>query len=188
MKKYIEELTNEELISVYDVNAKLREDVFELMAESESFFVSDMLSAFERGAIDYSLDVSGYNNYLIVKNITKFLDGVRSAHKDYYFLSADGVDALKRAEELNERLNDMGYELSATNYRRLEKRVDELVEVLHDEIYKEIRNIYDSCYEDEIIEDYYLSTYVDTQLCTGAFYIDEAYKLYEEIHTVKCYA
>lgn len=187
MKK-LNELNREELRRVFDENKALRGIVFDHAAENADFWIGEYLDCFEYGALDYSLDVSGYYNHFRVKNFTKFLDGLENAQKTYCFLADEYNEIIKKAAALNEKYqNEHYYNLSDLNYERIEKRLTELIESLEAACYDVIRAEYDACYNDKYLFEYFIDGYLD-EMNTDNFYVDENYKLFEHVEYEKTYA
>ena len=184
MKK-ISELTMEELTKIFENNAHLRELVFGSMAEDAKFQIDEWLYNFEYGAIDYSLDVSGYYNYFSVCDNGKFLDGMIELQRKYCAISDKWDKTIEYAYSLANRLEFMEYDLSDRNYEKLYGRIKELVEDIRREFYTVIRDVYDACLDEKYQLEYFTDYFAEMCL-TDDYYIDDEYKLYQTI--TKCYA
>ena len=182
--KRITELTAEELTAVYENNKKLRERVYDSISEDSNYWVNDWLNCFDRGAVDYSLDVSGYYNYFSVCDNGKFLEGMKEVQSSFCAISDEWNKTIEYAYKLVNRLEYMEYNLSDTDYDRLSGRIEELIEDIRREFYGEIRAIYDGCDDEQHQLEYFLDCYVET--LTDNYYVDDEYKLYQTI--TKCYA
>ena len=79
MKKYIEEMTREELKDIFDNNNDLRHGVYRDAMESANFWISEYLHGIGRAA-NYSISDYGLN-YMNVIDIPAFLEWVDSCHK-----------------------------------------------------------------------------------------------------------
>lgn len=182
--KRINELTAEELTTVFENNKILRERLYDSVSDDANYWVENWLGSFERGAIDYSLDISGYYNYFSVCDNGKFLEGMKEVQSNYYAISDEWNKTIKYAYELVNRLEYMEYDLSDRDYERLSGRIEELVEDIRREFYREIRAAYDACDDEQYQLEYFLDCYAET--LTNDYYVDDEYKLYQTI--TKCYA
>lgn len=185
MKK-LNELNREELRRVFDENKALREIVFDHAAKNADFWIGEYLDCFEYGALDYSLDVSGYYNYFNVKDFGKFLTGLEKAQKMYCFLADEYNAVINKAWQLYEKYTYNAYEFSDLNYERIENRLTELIESLEMACYDVIRAEYDACYNDEYLFEYFIDGYLD-EMNTDNFYINENYELFEHVEFEKRY-
>lgn len=186
MKK-LNELNRDELRRVFDKNKELREIVFDHAAENANFWINEYLNCFESGALDYSLDISGYYNYFTVKDFGKFLAGLDKVQKMYCFLADEYNEIIKKAAALNEKYqNEYYYNLSDLNYERIENRLTELIEILKTACYDGIRAEYAVCNNDEYLFNYFINGYLD-EMNTDNFYINENYELFEHVEYERKY-
>ncbi len=162
MKKYIVDMTCEELREVWENNSKLRAEVWEDAISDVDFWISEYLHGIGRAA-DYEIGTYGHN-YMTVKNIPDFLEWVKSCNRSFgifYDLERDkpgNVVALcENADELHERL-DYGvyskrdgcyYDLSDDDAERVENRLDEILELFTDAFLDLCRREYDFFDDDE---------------------------------------
>lgn len=156
MKKYIEDMTREELREVWENNSKLREEVFQDAISDIDFWISEYLQGIGRAA-DYSIGTYGHN-YMTVKNIPEFLEWVQACNNSFeifYDLERDKPETVaklcEKAEELHEKLNygvyskrdGCYYDLSDDDAERVENRLDEILELFTDAFLDRCRREYD---------------------------------------------
>ena len=184
MKK-LSELTNEELKKVQKYNQKIQENVFDALVESANFCVGEYFENFERGALDYAFSVDGYGDFLTVKNIDLFVEGLSISEAMFTWLP-DYAEKIERLSELVDRYNTVGYTLSIDDDNRLQDRIDELTDGLRIELFNAVRREYDGCFDAENLINYFIDFYVYE--CMGdTYYIDDNYILYQHIEYEKCY-
>ena len=184
MKK-LSELTTEELKKVYKNNQKIQDDVFDALVESANFWVGDYLENFEKGAINYSFSVDGYGDFLTVKNIDLFVEGLGISEAMFMWLP-DYAEKIERLSELVDRYNTVGYTLSIDDENRLQDRIDELSDGLRIELFNAVRREYDACCAAENLINYFIDYYVN-ECMNDTYYIDDNYILYQHIEYEKCY-
>ena len=170
MKK-LSELTTEELKKVYNNNQKIQDDVFDALVESANFCIGEYLNNFERGALKYDLSVSGYGDFLTVKNIDLFVEGLSISESMYCWLP-DCAEKIDRLSALVDRYNKVGYTLSIDNDNRLQDRIDELTDGLRIELFNAVRREYDACCDAENLINYFIDFYVN-ECIDDTYYIDD---------------
>lgn len=184
MKK-LSELTAEELKKVYENNQKLQNTIFDALTEDAYFWVEEYINNFKRGAINYSFSVDGYGDFLTVKNIELFVEGLSISEESFMWLP-DYAEKIERLAELVNRYNEVRYTLSIDNDSRLCDRIDELTDGLRIELFNAIRMEYDNCYDTENAILYFIEFYVDERM-DDSYYIDDNYILYKHVEYEKCY-
>ena len=184
MKK-LSELTTEELKKVYKNNQKIQDDVFDALVEDADFCVGEYLKNFERGALNYELSVSGYRDFLTVKNVELFVEGLTISEAMYSWLP-DYVEKIDRLSALVDRYNEVGYTLSIDNDNRLQDRMEELTDGLRIELFNAVGREYDACFDAENSMNYFIDFYV-YECMDDTYYIDDNYILYQHIEYEKCY-
>ena len=154
MKKYIKDMTTDELRDIWNANRKLRETVWNDAMEYVTFWQSEYLHSLDACAASYDIGYSGA--YMIVKNEKLFLEWIISTNKDFglfWDLEKDSPGNVKKLAEKGIMLLDkMEYEwdiLSEENYTRIEKRLHEIVEIFVDEFLRICREEYDFFDNDE---------------------------------------
>ena len=184
MKK-LSGLKTEELKKVYKNNQKIQEDVFAALVESANFWVGEYLENFEKGAINYSFSVDGYRDFLTVKNIDLFVEGLSISEAMFTWLP-DYAEKIKRLSELLDRYNTVGYTLSIDDENRIQNRINELSDGLRIELFNAVRREYEACYDAKNSIEYFIDFYVN-ECMDDTYYIDDNYTLYQHIEYEKCY-
>lgn len=178
MKRYLEDLSRDELKSLFDSNEKLRVAIWESAIESVDFWINEKLQGFGR-MNDYSIGTYGAN-YIRVKDISSFLEWVESCNNDFGdFYGMENL--IENACVLNDKLRY--WDLSDKNYCRVEKRLDEICDILADHFIDYCTREYDWYYKDENLFDFWLDQlwsgvgqwegyYIDSDRKENAVYID----------------
>lgn len=157
MKKYLSELSRDELKSLFDNNSLLRGVIWENAIDNVDFWISEKLSNFGRKN-DYCIGTYG-TNYIRVKDVSDFLEWVKNCN--YMFEEFYGLESLiDKAFTLNEKL--LYWDLSDDNYYRVEKRLDEICDILADQFIENCTNEYDYYYKDENLFSFWLEE-IDAQ-------------------------
>ena len=184
MKK-LSELTTEELKKVYKNNQKIQDVVFDALVESANFWVGEYFENFERGALNYAFSVDGYGDFLTVKNIDLFVEGLGISESMFMWLP-DYAEKIDRLSALIDRYNKICCTLSLDDENRLQDRIDELSDGLRIELFNAVRREYDACYDAENLINYFIDFYV-YECMDDIYYIDDNYILYKHIEYEKCY-
>lgn len=157
MKKYLQDLSRDELKSLFDNNSLLRGAIWENAIDNVDFWITEKLSSFGRKN-DYSIGTYGAN-YIRVKDVSSFLEWVNdcnSSFGEFYGLE----NLIDKAFTLNEKL--LYWNLSDLNYDRVEKRLDEICDILADQFIDNCTQEYDWYYEDENLFSFWLDE-IDAQ-------------------------
>ena len=184
MKK-LSELTTDELKKVYKNNQKLQDDVFDALLEDVNFWVGQYLNNFERGAIDYSFSADGYRDFLTVKSVDLFIEGLSISEAMFSWLP-DYAEKIIYLSALVDRYNEVGYTLSIDNDDRLQDRIDELADGLRIELFNAVRREYNDCFDAENAINYFIEFY-SVECMDNTYYVDDNYILYQHIEYEKCY-
>lgn len=198
MTKKISELTREELKQVFSRNSKLREDIVADMQESADCWVDEYTECFRnvpyygsdrkvryRYSVDFS--ISGYYDNFNSTNDRYFVAGLQTAQENFGLLPDEYNATIERAQQLANRLEDIGYALSDVNYERLENRVAELIDKLERAVLSRLSSEYESCWDEENQLDYFLDFYVEARM-DDDYYVDmETFILYRNVHYQKSY-
>lgn len=151
MKKYLSELSMDELKSLFDNNNRLRGAIWEDAIKNVDFWVNKKLSGFGNKNF-YSIGTYGAN-YIRVKDVSSFLEWVKdcnSSFGDFY-----GMESLiEKAFTMNEKL--LYWDLSDLNYDRVEKRLNEICDILADSFIDTCTQEYDWYYNDENLFSFWL--------------------------------
>lgn len=170
MKKYLQDLSRDELQALFDNNERLRVAIWENAIESVDFWIGEKLSGFGRKNF-YSIGTYG-SNYIKVNDISEFLEWVKDCNS--VFCVFDGLENLiEKAFVLYEKLRY--YDLSDLNYERVENRLDEIVEMLSDCFLDDCNNEYDWYYDDRNLFSFWLE-----EIAAGVGYWDGYYAIYRD--------
>jgi len=131
MKKYITELSREELEKVFEENDDLQTDVEDDMYDTNFDYVTDMLEPMKKGLDNWSIGANNYN-YLKVGDRDVFIAGVQKSQADYGTLDDKGVVLLEQIILDLDKLNDLGADDNVT---------DEEYETASDEIDENIKDL-----------------------------------------------
>lgn len=149
MKKYLTELTNEELKIVFTNNQVIQDNVYENIYETESQYVGEILEIINDGNVfsNYSIDGDYGRSFINVnsKKYYEFFNNLIDAIRSYNFLSTN-LTTYKDVEELHQDLlnkakkgmdyaiarDDVTYEGEVYDElnEKLEALIDEVVAVL----------------------------------------------------------
>jgi hypothetical protein len=141
----------DELKSLFDNNSLLRGAIWENAIDNVDFWISEKLSNFGRKN-DYCIGTYG-TNYITVKDVSDFLEWVKNCN--YMFEEFYGLESLiEKAFILNEKL--LYWDLSDLNYDRVEKRLDEICDILADQFIENCTQEYDWYYKDENLFSFWL--------------------------------
>lgn len=184
-KKYLKNLTNDELKKVFHANQKLRDDVYDDMIETEMHYIGEQLDYLSDGLSDWSIGT--YNrNYIKISDPSDFISALDAVEKDIPILTDKETPKLKYALELSDKYRFS--EMYSDEYYELEEELEEVARELADIVVGRFTEILDSCSKEEHQIDYFLEFYSDSRLDGDSCYIieeDGDYILYED--TVKVY-
>lgn len=157
MKKYLSELSRDELKSMFDNNDLLRGAIWEDAIESVDFWVNEKLSGF--GNKNFCSIGTYGTNYIKVKDVSDFLEWVKACNRD--FGDFYGLESMiDKAFILNEKL--LYWNLSDLNCDRVEKRLEEICDILADQFIDNCTNGYDYYYDDKNLFSFWLEE-IDAQ-------------------------
>lgn len=161
MKTLIKNMTREQLKKVITDNENLQNEILEMMQESESFYVQDVLNALN--LLDYSIDLYSYS-FIRYSNLYDFLKGVLKIDDDYDFFYNDDQNMIKRLKELliinknvrdedeqdaiYNKLNILGCDIQDYIVYKLKKSY----EFSNDDIINSFINMYHETYENYYIK------------------------------------
>ena len=183
--KNLKELSIEELELVFENNSKLQEKVFNDMIDNAGFWCDEYLDCWKSGGIHYCI---GWDRgtYFKCTDREYFIDGLKKAQKDHYFLADKYNDKIEYVENLLNKLDNLYYNSSEENYNRLETRINELIEELETACYDRFMSEYEYCFNSENQLNYFLEFYAAERM-DNDFYVDEEYTLFEHIEYIKSY-
>lgn len=184
-KRYVEELSKEELVKVFKANARLQEAVYEDMVDSEMFWISEQLNYI--GDSLYNWSIGAYNhNYISVKDYDGFINGLIEMDKSIPLFSDE--DAKKIYEV--ERMRDEFYikDCYDEDYEEAEEKLDEAVKALAEEVVRQFERRINDCSDNDNMLEYFFDFYLNSRIEPETMYIqDDSYELYEDVSYTKSY-
>lgn len=126
-KRYLKDLTNEELRKVIENNEDLQMKVLDILQEDNSYYVQEVLDSLDLE--NYNIDLYGYS-FIKEKDIFSLAKGFLKAEKDFNIFGAN-EDYKTRLEELL-KADEEAEEEDEENaiYDRLEELTEEIKEVV----------------------------------------------------------
>ena len=195
MKKFIEELSIEELVKVFKANEKLRRMVQEDMEETEMHWIEEKLDYVKISLNEWSIDSYG-NNYIHVdtssyNKMCKFLEGLKSMSKEVPAFSEEKAEEL--ISELENALEAYGeIPLDDSSYEKVEDKAIFVTKSVANALCNQFSSDLQYCQEYKNIEDYFIEFYADARLDEkGEYYIiedDNDYKLYQNVSYTKTFS
>ena len=189
-RKYLNELTNDELLKVFENNEKLRYEVAEDFQDSQIHYVEEILHCFKKHLRNWSIGF-GSLNFIHVKEDehNSFLEGLKQANTDYGFTGDETDEKIEKALKLIYEIDQVPYE-NETEYSRLETLYDELFEDIVDDVTKVLNDLTEYPNK-ETLKDYFIGFYEECRMDKENMFVYSAegkYTLYEEIQYIKDYA
>lgn len=181
MKRYISELSLDELSKIFDANDKLRDDVLDDMIESEMFWIGEQLDCFRDYLSDYSVGTCSHV-YIDVQSgkEEQFVDGVIQMQKDYCVLHDSENDFIAEIVDKIEVYNDA--EMYSDEYYELENQIEEMSQLLADKIAKEFKSTLDGLLDYKLQEEYFCEFYAEERIADCYILADnDDYVLYKDI-------
>ena len=178
MKKYLSELTREELENVYENNYKLQYEVAEDYQERKLHYVGEILDTIKRGLKNWSIGFYNHN-FIVIKDNISFLKALLDVQKSYALL--DDKYTQKIEETIAEYWRQYYTDQEDENFKddnELEGWLDNKTETFADLVIDAFNNITTM----PRLVDYFIDCYADN---IADAYVDEDYRLYQD--TVKCY-
>lgn len=183
MKKYLNELSSEELKMVVGKNKKLQYEIIDDLQEQEMDYISDILDCFRKSLSDWSIGFNNQYNYIKVKDYRLFLDGLSDTQANYGFL----------ADEFNPMINEIQNKYitldNITNidkFDQLEEEIEKEIDNLINEVIEQFNKMTNYNYDNDIY-DYFIDFYIDERIDSSRLYIDNDFILYEDVSYTKSY-
>lgn len=183
MKKLFSELTNEELVKVFNCNEKLRNSVYDDFIEGEMFWIGEQIDYIKNGLSDWH--IGAYNhNYLKISDYRAFLDGVEKIEEDFGLLDDEGKYYLEKAINVSDAWYES--EMYSDEYYELENEMKCSSNLVTTNI---IKRWEDSLHAtEEVLQDYFVEFYSMERMDSEDYYIDtDSYELFEQVNYVKSY-
>lgn len=180
-KKYINELSREELIKVFDANEKLRHDIIGDMIETEMNYVSEQLDYVKDSLSDWEIGAYGHN-YISIRNADDFIKGLNEMDNSIPAFSDDESKILKDAVKLRYKYHNTN--MYSDEFNELEEQVEAMANKLGSMLVKTYKRIFDGCYNRENQIDYFISFYSHARLDEHSCYIvpeRNDYVLFEDV-------
>ena len=182
MKKFFE-LTENEMLKVYDNNKRLQQMVLDDMIDTEDFWTDEYLKPIAHTITSYDIGYCGC--YMSgIKDVNDFINGVKQMQKDFCFLPDAENEYINRLANTINTYYSKYYEGSHENFE--EFFYNECEELL-DKISAQFKRHYNFTAEHE--KEYFLEFYIDERMNKeDNYYIDDDYVLYETEIMTTCYA
>lgn len=184
-RRYVEELSKEELVKVFHANAGLRSEITDDMYESEMMWVNEKLEYIRSSARDWSIGAYGYN-YITVNNSGDFVEGLVKMDKEVPLFGDEEAKQIYKVKELKDQVWEK--DQCDDDFDELEEEFEEAVKELAEAVAGQLKKDLEGCYNEEYMLDYFLDFYLDARIEKGTLYIeDDDYTLCEDISYTKRY-
>ena len=185
-KRYLPELTQPELEKVIDANAKIREEITDLIISDVIDRFNSEIRRFKYSVRGYCINGGVYRGHITVSDAPQFIKDLNAGDEFKYMITDDLCDLLDRLTEKADFYEDCltGYEdISDTRFNNLEKWFEEGTA----KIAQCIADMYDSeieyAYEDERIKEF-ADIYAETN--DDIYILDDTFTAYRDY--TECYA
>jgi hypothetical protein len=184
-KKYLKDLSKEELTKVFHANSKLQGEIYDDMVESEMHWIGESLDYVREHLSDYS--IGAYNrNYIRVKNADGFIARVEVMENEIPAFIDEDLPLLQKAYRVREEYREE--EMYTDRYYELEEELEELAKAVADQLAYRFTQQLDGCYKEEYQIDYFLDFYLDARMDDTEYYItDDSYTLYTDVSYTKSF-
>lgn len=183
MKRYINEMNEEELKLVFNNNSKIRESVYNMMSADNDDYVAEIIDTLneKEGLWHYTIDEYSRSYIKVVKHY-QFYTNFENAMKYYpifnYEESQELLSKLYYGMDLEEARDSV--KQYSQLYQELDEKLDELSEELADRIVKELVRLLEVNSDDML--DYFINTLENGYFDKLYINSDSAtYVAYEEI-------
>src|SRR5690606_26399526 len=185
-KKYVGELTSEELEKVFHANEKLRYAISDDMVDSELCWVGEQIDYLRNRLADWRIE-PGSRTYIRVNDYGQFVDNMVELDNSVPVLIDEDLPLLEKAKELKEKL--WSVEMYTDEYDELQEQFEEAVDELVGVLEKRFTDRFDGCYNKEYMLDYFKEFYKEARLDENCYIIegDETYTLYEDVSYTKSF-
>jgi hypothetical protein len=177
-KKYIGDLTKEELVKVFETNEKLRNDVSDDMVESEHLYAEEQMDFVRGSARNWSIGPGGHN-YIGVSNADAFIVGLKEMDDSVPAFTDEEAKEIDAALKLREEYREE--EMYTDVYDQLEEQLEEEAQKLADKLAAKFQRRFQDCFNRENKLDYFLDFYADTRLDADCYIIEGDYTLYQTV-------
>src|SRR5699024_3047818 len=184
----INELSTEELRIVFEVNAKLREEVAEDMAESEMFWIGEHISYIDHTLAEWSIGQCNRYQNITIRDHAGFIYAYEELHRDMQPLAEQYTPMVENAVRLADELYDVNMIDEVERAEELEEKVEQIAEEIADKMVATYTRTLDNyCLDDIHICDYFIDFYADARM-DGDYYVDSDYRLFRDVSYTESYA
>jgi hypothetical protein len=181
MKRYLSELSDEELLKVYEVNTELNMLVSDEVYECEYEYVRDLLNHLEENdaITNYSVDINSSNNFIVVKDSYEFFQNIESVLYNF------GIDEPNEAllEEARDGMQWCIAKDSVELYSQVYEVIDKIIDDIKDTVVKKVLKLLLSFLE--LDEERFKTTFVEyvrnREVFDTIYVLDDNYIAYEEL-------
>lgn len=178
-KKYLKDMSVEELKKVFNSNEQLRNDILDDMIDTEMFYIDEYLSFIRDSLSNWNIGVYD-RNYITVSNLSGFIYGMEEMNNSIPVLIDEDTPLLTEALSILEEYRSV--DMYTDEYEELEENLSNIVDKLSDRFIYRISQGLEGCYNEEYQLDYFLEFYSEARLDGDRCYIDnEDYILKEYI-------
>ncbi|QIW88608.1 hypothetical protein P59_239 [Bacillus phage P59] len=186
-KKFVEEMSQEELVKVFNANEKLQNEVLEDMIDSEMHWIGEKLDYVRDSLSDWSVGTC-QRSYITVKKMNSFLQGLIEMDK-----SVPAFNDEKAAEVIGnlQKAFDAYYYAEVEEEDDLEELAEKAAQEAADELAAQFDRDLNYLYSHDAQLSYFLEFYADARMDDPeTYYIieeEETYKLYQDVSYTKSY-
>lgn len=178
MKKYINQLSEKELLEVYFNNDTLQDLVVEDIKDRELDIVDEYIEHFSESLSEYEVNFGNTFINIDKKKVNDFIQGFEQLQNDHSFLNETDYEYVNELKKTNDL------------YRNTEmntKEFEELSNTLSDKI-TDVEGVIQDCFENQLDDslsrdyavDYFREVYANESLSEEAFIQDDSFTLYEQ--------
>lgn len=176
--KYIQDMSRDELIKVYNANEKLQEDVVVDMLNSEMSYINEQLDYLKDGLRDWNIGVNNHN-YLTVGNSSDFILALSKVEKSIPILGDEDESDLDYAIKLRDEY--MSTDMDTDKFYELEQELEKVANSMANLVTKRFNEILNGCHDEKYQLEYFTDFYVDARMGECFIYTDRNdYVLYEQ--------
>ena len=188
-KRYLPDLTPEELEKVLEANSKIWEAVAEITTENAYFWIQEIMDEFKNSVASYHFDslYAGKIHYSRYYNDIDFLDEFRKADNKFGVLDETERKTLDRLTDKAEFYHDActGYEdISETRFDHLEKWFEAGIKTLKNALVRYCESEIDNATEDDNMQEQMIDCFADAH--PEIYIIGDSFTAYEDV--TKSYA
>ncbi len=181
MKRYLSELSDEELLKVYEVNTELKMLVYDFEYEAINVYIADLFYYLEaNNAIsNYSIDINSSNNFIVVKDTYEFFDNVISMLINFGLDEANKKIMNEAKDGLQWSIAKDSVELHSTVYDILDDKVDATKDIVVSMVITLIRSFLDL--DIDTLKNRFIYYVQNHEVFDTIYVIDDEFIAYEEV-------